>query len=89
MLWGLFKKAVIADNAALYVNQVYGDYANQSGSTLLLAAILYTTQIYGDFSGYSDMPKNMSMAKGRRLKNNLRLRACQANHNSTVVTPTP
>ena len=55
MLWGLFKKVVIADNAALYVNQVYGDYANQSGSTLLLAAILYTIQIYGDFSGYSDM----------------------------------
>lgn len=55
MLWGLFKKVVIADNAALYVNQVYGDYVHQSGSTLLLAAILYTIQIYGDFSGYSDM----------------------------------
>ena len=55
MLWGLFKKVVIADNCASFVNQIYDDYTNQSGSTLLLAAIFYTIQIYGDFSGYSDM----------------------------------
>ena len=51
ILWGLFKKMVVADNCAIYVNSVYSDYANQSASTLLLAAILYTIQIYGDFSG--------------------------------------
>ena len=70
MLWGLFKKVVIADNAALYVNQVYGDYANQSGSTLLLAAILYTIQIYGDFSGYSDMAIGSAMLLGFRFRDN-------------------
>ncbi len=70
MLWGLFKKVVIADNAALYVNQVYGDYANQSGSTLLLAAILYTIQIYGDFSGYSDMAIGTAKLFGLRFRDN-------------------
>ena len=70
MLWGLFKKVVIADNAAIYVNQVYGDYANQSGSTLLLAAILYTIQIYGDFSGYSDMAIGTAKLLGFRFRDN-------------------
>ena len=70
MLWGLFKKVVIADNAALYVNQVYGDYTNQSGSTLLLAAILYTIQIYGDFSGYSDMTIGSAKLLGFRFRDN-------------------
>lgn len=70
ILWGLFKKVVIADNAALYVNQVYGDYANQAGSTLLLAAILYTIQIYGDFSGYSDMAIGTAKLLGFRFRDN-------------------
>lgn len=70
MLWGLFKKVVIADNAAIYVNQAYGDYANQSGSTLLLAAILYTIQIYGDFSGYSDMAIGTAKLFGFRFRDN-------------------
>ena len=70
MLWGLFKKVVIADNCALYVNQVYGDYAHQSGSTLLLAAILYTIQIYGDFSGYSDMAIGSAKLLGFRFRDN-------------------
>ena len=70
ILWGLFKKVVIADNCALYVNQVYGDYANQSGSTLLLAAILYTIQIYGDFSGYSDMAIGSAKLLGFRFRDN-------------------
>lgn len=70
ILWGLFKKVVVADNAALYVNQVYGDYAHQSGSTLLLAAILYTIQIYGDFSGYSDMAIGSAKLLGFRFRDN-------------------
>lgn len=70
ILWGLFKKVVIADNAALYVNQVYGDYSNQSGCTLLLAAILYTIQIYGDFSGYSDMAIGTAKLFGFRFMDN-------------------
>lgn len=70
ILWGLFKKVVIADNCALYVNQVYGDYSHQSGSTLLLAAILYTIQIYGDFSGYSDMAIGSAKLLGFRFRDN-------------------
>ena len=49
ILWGLFKKIVVADNCAIYVNEVFADYANQSGSTLLLGAIFFAFQIYGDF----------------------------------------
>ena len=55
ILWGLFKKIVVADNCATYVDQVFGDIGAHSGSTLLLAAVLFTFQIYGDFSGYSDI----------------------------------
>lgn len=54
--WGLFKKVVIADNCAEIVNASFNaNPGDQSGSTLLLAAVLYGVQIYGDFSGYSDM----------------------------------
>ena len=55
ILWGLFKKIVVADNCAVYVDQVFSTYTEQTGSTLLLAAIFFTFQIYGDFSGYSDI----------------------------------
>ena len=55
ILWGLFKKVVVADNCSVYVDQVFGDIGAHSGSTLLLAAVLFTFQIYGDFSGYSDI----------------------------------
>ncbi|MCV9932235.1 MBOAT family protein [Flavobacterium sp. LS1R47] len=55
ILWGLFKKVVIADLCAIYANTVFNDSANYSGSTLLVGAILFTFQIYGDFSGYSDI----------------------------------
>ena len=55
ILWGLFKKIVIADNCATYVNYVFENYQAQTGSTLLLGAVLFAFQIYGDFSGYSDI----------------------------------
>lgn len=55
ILWGLFKKVVIADNCAIFVNDVFANYHNYSGSTLLLGALFFSFQIYGDFSGYSDM----------------------------------
>ena len=55
ILWGLFKKVVIADNCAFYVNTIFGDYENLNGSTLFIGAIFFTFQIYGDFSGYSDI----------------------------------
>lgn len=55
ILWGLFKKMVIADNCAKYANMIFDNPTNYSGSTLLLGAIFFAFQIYGDFSGYSDI----------------------------------
>ena len=70
ILWGLFKKIVIADNCAVYVDQVWATYDTQSGSTLLLAAILFTFQIYGDFSGYSDIAIGSAKLFGIQLMRN-------------------
>lgn len=55
ILWGLFKKVVVADNCAGGVNQIWSNYQDESGFTLLLGGLLFTFQIYGDFSGYSDI----------------------------------
>jgi len=55
ILWGLFKKIVIADNCAEYANLIFEQYDTASGSTLVLGALFFTFQIYGDFSGYSDI----------------------------------
>jgi alginate O-acetyltransferase complex protein AlgI len=55
LLWGLFKKIVIADQCAIYANMIFNNYSNYSGSTLLLGAVFFTFQIYADFSGYSDI----------------------------------
>ena len=55
MLWGLFKKVVVADNCAAIVNPIFGAHELQDGSTLALAVVLFAFQIYGDFSGYSDI----------------------------------
>lgn len=70
ILWGLFKKIVVADNCAVYVDQVFGDIGAHSGSTLLLAAILFTFQIYGDFSGYSDIAIGTAKLFGIKLMRN-------------------
>ena len=70
ILWGLFKKIVVADNCATYVDQVWSTYGTQSGSTLLLAAILFTFQIYGDFSGYSDIAIGTAKLFGIKLMRN-------------------
>ncbi len=55
ILWGLFKKIVIADSCAKFANLIFDNSAHYSGSTLLLGAFFFTFQIYGDFSGYSDI----------------------------------
>lgn len=70
ILWGLFKKIVVADNCAVYVDQVFSTYTEQSGSTLLLAAIFFTFQIYGDFSGYSDIAIGTAKLFGITLMRN-------------------
>lgn len=55
MLWGLFKKIVIADNCAIYVNDIFSNYSDYSGITLIAGGVLFAFQIYCDFSGYSDI----------------------------------
>ena len=55
ILWGLFKKIVIADNCAELANQIFNNSADYSGYTLILGALFFAFQIYGDFSGYSDI----------------------------------
>jgi alginate O-acetyltransferase complex protein AlgI len=55
ILWGLFKKVVIADNCAEYANMVFNSSGEYSGSTHIVGAIFFAFQIYGDFSGYSDI----------------------------------
>lgn len=70
ILLGFFKKVAIADNCAIFVDHVFNNYQDESGSTLLLAAILFTFQIYGDFSGYSDIAIGVAKLFGIRLKLN-------------------
>lgn len=70
MLWGFFKKIVIADQCAKYVDVVFADYAAQNGSTLLLAVFLFSIQIYADFSGYSDIAIGTAKLFGIRLMRN-------------------
>ena len=55
ILWGLFKKVVIADNCAEYANEIFNNSGSYSGSTLVIGALFFTFQIYCDFSGYSDI----------------------------------
>lgn len=70
ILWGVFKKIVIADTAALYVNEVYSNINANTGSTLFFAAIVFSFQIYCDFSGYSDISVGISKLLGLRITNN-------------------
>ena len=70
ILWGIFKKIVIADNCAEYANQIFNNSADYSGSTLVLGAIFFTFQIYGDFSGYSDIAIGTSRLFGFNLMRN-------------------
>jgi D-alanyl-lipoteichoic acid acyltransferase DltB (MBOAT superfamily) len=70
ILWGLFKKMVIADNCALYANEIFGSSAEQPGIMLALGAIFFTFQIYGDFSGYSDIALGTARLFGIELLKN-------------------
>ncbi len=70
MLWGLFKKVVIADNCAKYANIIFNNSDDYSGSTLFLGAFLFSFQIYCDFSGYSDIAIGTSRLFGFNLMRN-------------------
>ncbi|WP_460217915.1 MBOAT family O-acyltransferase [Psychroserpens sp. MEBiC05023] len=70
ILWGLFKKIVIADNCAIFANQIFNNYQDYEGSTLLIGSVFFALQIYGDFSGYSDIAIGTSRLFGFNLKQN-------------------
>lgn len=70
VLWGLFKKIVIADNCAVHANIIFDGYENYSGSALVLGVIFFAFQIYGDFSGYSDIAIGTSRLFGFQLMKN-------------------
>ena len=73
ILWGFFKKVLIADNCAVYVDTVFNDYTQYNASTLWFGALMFTFQIYGDFSGYSDIAIGTAKLFGIRLKKNFNL----------------
>jgi len=72
MLWGMFKKVVIADMAARLVDPVYGDVAAYRGPALTVATVLFAFQIYCDFSGYSDIAVGAAKVLGFDLMENFR-----------------
>jgi len=70
MLWGFFKKLVIADRLAIYVNAVYNNPEQHNGTTFVLATIFFAFQIYCDFSGYSDIAIGAAKVMGFKLMTN-------------------
>lgn len=72
MLWGFFKKLVIADRAGLLVNQVFDNYEAYAGLSVFLAMCLYTFQLYADFSGCVDISRGVSGMLGISLPDNFR-----------------
>lgn len=72
ILWGMFKKVVIADNLAGTVNDIFTNYQDLSGSTLILGVIYFAFQIYCDFSGYSDIAIGTAQLFGFELLSNFR-----------------
>lgn len=70
ILWGFFKKVVVADNCAVLVNTIFDNYQNQDGMTLLFGGLFFTFQIYGDFSGYSDIAIGTARLFGINLMRN-------------------
>jgi D-alanyl-lipoteichoic acid acyltransferase DltB (MBOAT superfamily) len=70
ILWGLFKKVVVADRLAIYVDAVYADPGAHDGLTLILATYFFAFQIYADFSGYSDIAIGAARILGYDLMEN-------------------
>jgi len=70
IIWGLFKKVVIADNCALYANDIFDHYESMNSLSLLLGVLYFSFQIYGDFSGYSDIALGTSKLFGIDLLRN-------------------
>jgi D-alanyl-lipoteichoic acid acyltransferase DltB (MBOAT superfamily) len=72
-LWGMFKKVVIADNVAPYVQEIFSHHTDYNGSTLFLGVFYFAIQIYCDFSGYSDIAIGTAKLFGFNLMRNFAL----------------
>jgi len=72
ILWGMFKKVVVADTCAIYANDIFANYTAYSGPTLMLGAVYFAFQIYGDFSGYSDIAIGTAKLFGIQLMTNFK-----------------
>jgi D-alanyl-lipoteichoic acid acyltransferase DltB (MBOAT superfamily) len=72
-VWGAFMKLCVADRLGMYVDAVYGNIPNHSGTTMLVASVAYTLQIYADFAGYSLMAIGCGKMLGIKLQNNFNL----------------
>ena len=72
ILWGMFKKVVVADTCAIYVNDIFANYSEYSGPTLMMGAVFFAFQIYGDFSGYSDIAIGTARLFGIKLMTNFK-----------------
>ena len=72
ILWGLFKKVVIADSLGPIVDDIFTNYSTHPSSTLFLGALLFSFQIYGDFSGYSDIAIGTAKMFGIELISNFK-----------------
>ncbi len=73
ILWGFFKKVVIADNCAIYVDKIFNGFPQYNSSTLVLGGVFFAFQIYGDFSGYSDIAIGTSRLFGFSSMRNFRV----------------
>ena len=73
MLWGFFKKIVVADNCAVYVNDIWNNINGESSLNLAMAAALFSIQIYCDFSGYSDIAIGCAKLFGIKLMHNFKV----------------
>lgn len=72
ILWGLFKKVVIADNCAPFVDTIFASPSEHSSTTLLIGAVLFCIQVYADFSGYSDIAIGVAKLFGFKLMTNFK-----------------
>lgn len=72
ILWGLYKKMVVADNLAVFVDRVFSNVRGYAGCSLILAAVFFSVQIYCDFSGYSDIARGSAKLLGIDLMENFR-----------------
>jgi alginate O-acetyltransferase complex protein AlgI len=72
IIWGLFKKIVIADGLAKIVDDIFNNYQDYNGLTLIIGAIGFSFQIYGDFSGYSDIAIGTAKLFGFELLSNFK-----------------